>query len=211
MGQYHSILIPGCYGESMDIIEAFIDQNRIDDTFILVKSCSSSVKTKNDDETTQDGDFTSGFNHYSVLIELQGSSDNEMIKGDEIGLFIDQNSLMNTFIQTKAICRQKNSFTNIIHIRTYVLNMASITPIMDSKAKLHCLANATYRNFAQKNRGINWSSPLNCHQYSREVVRNLHSQWLSNLTVVDRYHCFVPEMSQSNIFIPCPALFQNYI
>ena len=152
----------------MDITERVVDKNRVGDTLILVRSVSPVVSKK-------EGENTHGLSglkisHYSVFVDIQGSSNEEIISGCEIRLFLDCESLQDAFCRCKGIRQSREDYDAIFFIRKDVIDFNCCAPMLTARNDLSDIVLPPFKSLVNKNSEIRWTSELNCQQYTRVVV-----------------------------------------
>ena len=71
--------------------------------------------------------------HYSVLINIQGSSNEETFSAREMEPLLDRESLQDTFYRRKGIRRRKSECDEIIYVGKYVIDPNGCVPMMTTK------------------------------------------------------------------------------
>ena len=173
---------------TMDITETIVSKQRAGDIFVLVQGMQSASKKQNGEETTTDAS-TSPVYHYSVVIDLQGATNDNAIAGYELGLTLDRDTCGTTVFQPRDIRHNRNRYTDIIYVGKYRVKADCFAPITAAKFHLHTIGGESYEALAQANSGLHWSAKLNCHQLSRTIIGKLEMQWPQNLNVVGDEMC----------------------
>ena len=177
---------------TMDITETIVSKERTGDIFLLVQRIQSSSKKQNDEEIPTDA-LTSPVDHHSVVIDLQGATNDEAIAGYQLGLSFDRDTCRTTFFQPRDILHDRNLYTDIVYVGKYRGKSDCFAPIAAAKSHLHKIGVESCESLAQVNSGLHCSVRLNCQQLSRKIIANLEMQWTHNRNVGGDEMCLVDD------------------